>query len=397
MKAIIAVAVFLVAVTLTPAWWQQHKSQPPSPDGFHASPEEHEVEKLINSGQLVEAKERAKQMLDRAPASFDSPKRERHFKSNAHYLIGEIDSRSGDADAESEFRKAAKMGHASAFYRVASYLTLRAKNETSIESQAKLFEEAMSFYQAGAELGEVDCMEILARALSKQNRVPEANYWFILQQMNEQASDMETIAEKYRRLPDSYRENFASFMNASSLSGGPVKSDVKGLPGRSPLTAAFVDLAMRKQLEFVWRAFFSPSAPDEPLIKTFEHWRNVVPKPFAEPFLIVPQPLDVKAPTIISVSSVDDITSRLLNGDSIVVRCGLLTHEATLWSLPSNHSDYVLLLDPYYEFWQPSHNACVSHLKLIPYRYQRDLVQVRFSEMRNILQAVITIRDSRTN
>jgi hypothetical protein len=54
--------------------------------------------------------------------------------------------------------------------------------------------------------------------------------------------------------------------------------------------------------------------------------------------------------------------------------------------------DSMLLTDPTYEFWQPSHNSCIKSFSFEPYEYGFSLPKVRLSEVAPMIDAVGTYR-----
>jgi hypothetical protein len=387
--------VLLLAVgILVPLWAQTHPVDHHGEEGFKPDPELEQLASLLRAKRFDEVRAQATRIVKRPTSAFKSQKDEQFVKANALYFGGQAAAESGrDEEALGEFRQSAEMGKSSAYVEVAGRLTIQAASQSSADARKKLFYEAQHYYEGCAELGDPACMDILAKTYQKLNRKDEENYWFLLKQMNRSAAEMENVDRFYKQqFTDEDRAILARVMHERSLSGGEVNSPIKRLPGRSTLTSAFVDNLMRRQLEFVWRAFFSPSASDESVYQSFQHYRSHVPSnPFATAYLLVPQAVGSTDDTIVSLLSLADLASNLLSGDELFVRCGPLTHAAVLWSLDSKKD--VLLLDPFYEFWQPSHNACIKSMKLVPYRYRRDLVQIPFADLKNMLQGVITVRD----
>lgn len=286
------------------------------------------------------------------------------------------------------------MGESRAYKHMAVGLDAKSRAASSPEAKSALFNEAQSYAEGCVQLGDADCARTLMSAYRAQGLKDEEFYWLLIGRMLGSTSEMETFAQYYEQnLSDGDRALLARIMRERSPSGGDVSSGIKGLPGRSTLTAAFVDAMMRHNLEFVWGAFFSPSAPDESVEKVFGKWQSTLtPQLLVAAYLLTPQPSGTKSRSIISVKSTDTLGMNLLPGDQIIARCGSLTHMAEFWAFESDKRS-VLLLDPFYEFWQPSHNACVKAMKLVPYRYRRDLVRISIADLSGMLEAVLTIRD----
>lgn len=86
-----------------------------------------------------------------------------------------------------------------------------------------------------------------------------------------------------------------------------------------------------------------------------------------------------------------DILKGIYPGDSIWVTCSGLSHTATVFSA-SRERDELLLVDATYEFWQPSHNSCVTSLSHKRWKYGFYLPQLKLSEVAPIIDAVGTFR-----
>jgi hypothetical protein len=362
-------------------------------EGFRRNPELEQLSSLLESKHYDDVRGQAARIIHRPPSAFKSPKYEQFVKANALNYSAEASARLGrDQEAQDQFQQAADRGLRSAYFQVAGRFTLLARDAASPEERRELFDQAQTYYLGCAELGDPDCMDILAKSYERQNREDEENYWFLIKQMTRPPVELDNVFRFYKeQFKDKDRDILTRVMHEMSLSGGELRSSVKGLPGRSTLTSAFVDNAMRRQLEFTWRAFFSPLGHESSVYESFKEYRSHVPSnPFARAYLLIAQPVNLKDATVVSLPSTADLASNLQNGDEVFVRCGPLTHAAVLWSRSENH---VLILDPFFEFWQPSHNACMKSMKLVPYRYKRDLVELPYASLRNMLEGVITIRD----
>lgn len=392
-KILLRVVLLVAIAFLVPLYAQTHSADL-AREGFETNPDLKQLSSLLEAKRLDEARALATRILNRPTSAFKSRKDEQFVKAYALYYSAHAAAHLGqDGEALREFEQAADMGLQSAYFEVAGRFTVLARSASSLDDRRKLFDQALTYYLGCAELGDPDCMDIVAKVYQKLNRKDEENYWFLIKQMNRSATELDNVARFYKQqFTDEDRATLTRVMHERSLSGGEVSSPIKGLPGRSTLTSAFVDNLMRRQLEFVWRAFFSASAPEESVYESFQQYRSHVPSnPFASAYLLVPQAINSKDDNIVSLPSIADLAFNLQNGDEVLVRCGPLTHAAVLWSLDSQND--VLLLDPFFQFWQPSHNACAKSMKLVPYRYKRDLVEIPFASLKNMLQGVITIRD----
>jgi hypothetical protein len=74
------------------------------------------------------------------------------------------------------------------------------------------------------------------------------------------------------------------------------------------------------------------------------------------------------------------------------VRCGPLGHTAIVYKI-DRAKQLVYFTDPLYEFWLPSHNACIRRFDLVPSEDGRFLAAVPTEEVMSVLQALVTFRD----
>jgi hypothetical protein len=109
-----------------------------------------------------------------------------------------------------------------------------------------------------AALADVGAMEILSGLLKTQGRDRERVYWSMLRELNTaQGSDrLPEFYESFYRdvLQTANDRSFFEHVLAEFALSKPLPAR-GALPGRSIFTAFFSDLMMRRQLEFVWRAF----------------------------------------------------------------------------------------------------------------------------------------------
>jgi hypothetical protein len=85
------------------------------------------------------------------------------------------------------------------------------------------------------------------------------------------------------------------------------------------------------------------------------------------------------------------VANELRPGDSLWVTCGALSHTATVFGI-DRARDVLLLVDPTWEFWQPSHNECITSLTHQHYRYGFYLPKLKWSEVVPMVDAVGSYR-----
>ncbi len=365
--------------------------------GFGTDPRIQPILNEIQAGEYASARRLATTLIARPRNSFASLKEERFLKGTAYELRGEAAARlSDDAAALADYRQATLLGHPDAPYQVGGRLTVAAAQEVDPSRRTALRQEAEAYFLIGAELGDPTCMQMLQTLYDSQGRGSEGGYWSLLRHIGEDSP--RTLEQIYNRgLDDNVRAQLSTALRRYSLTGGDAPT-MGRLPGRSTLTAAYVDYGMRRQLAFIWRAFFSNGAPDATLMESFERLRSLTTdNPFAETYLLLAGTTRPGADVILTVPDRTALSAAMLPGDSFVVRCGVLVHQAVVWSV-NRTTGGVTVLDPFYEFWQPSHNRCVRTFGLIPYRQargDRELVQLSLPEVVPLLEGVIATRDRR--
>ena len=107
-------------------------------------------------------------------------------------------------------------------------------------------------------------------------------------------------------------------------------------------------------------------------------------------YLLVPAGVNESDPYVLNVPR-KSVLSNILRDDTVIVRCGPISHVAVVYNF-TEQQDRILFIDPLYEYWQPSHNACMSGYQLVDGPNNGYLVSVSASEVSAILQGVITRR-----
>ncbi len=363
--------------------------------GFRTSPELSKINDLLEKKNLKAAYENATEIIEKESSSFLSAKMENYLKGQVYFLRGEISAELGHSEAALEDMKGAtEFGHPFAPYQVASRLVIQSSLTQDPLERKQYLEKAHAYHLMGAELGHSICIDHIQVALRAKQRKEDEHYWFLLERIGESPEQISKFQTFYTQVfNEDDRAFFAEVMEMMSLSNGQKLSAIQGLPGRSTLVSAYVDLIMRKGLRFVWKAFFQEDKGDVTftLQEVFENYRNIIRKnPLADLWLLINNKYD-SGNKALSLNT-DKLIDNTLPGDQIVVRCGRLSHYSTVWSIDKSKNE-VYLLDPFDEFWQPSHNRCVTAYEHQPYKYKRYLTRVSYSELQEILVAVFSIRD----
>lgn len=361
--------------------------------GFRTPPELQVIKDLRDQGDTTQARAKATELIERSCNSFFSLKYERYLKSEALYLRGRIAFKLRDMrNALDDMEKAASLGNVKAPYHAGVILTLIGAGGERLDNWR---DKVHAYMLMGAELGVSDCIEWIKTFHATRRQVMQVGYWFLLAQMGQNAEGIRESERSYMHdLDDAQRTIFDQAMRTCSLSGGAVTSKIPRLPGRSTLTAAYVDLRMRSSLGRQLSVFFEEDKPEnkhrlDDVFKVHRRWVRLR-NPLADLWLLINQRYAAGSDAIVLEGN--QLMDNLLAGDEIVVRCGRLVHHSQVWAIDQTKQE-VLLEDPFYEFWQPTHNRCVTVFERQPYKYERYLVRISLLELRRVLVAVMTVRD----
>ncbi|HEX8109685.1 MAG TPA: hypothetical protein VF516_18265 [Kofleriaceae bacterium] len=358
--------------------------------GFEDAPELREIERLTEQGDKEGARAAATALIASPSGSFEPPTREPFLKGSALFLRSFVAA--SEADTLADLEQAAAFGHPEAPYHLASHLLIASTSRRDGERQL-LRPKIESLFLAGAQLADERCMDVLEDIYKRSGQRDDQNYWGMLRRMSE-------ADEQRRKLLDTaFRETFTAedrasidhAMRAKSLSGGAVPPSQGGLPGRSTLTSLFVDVWMRKQLAFVWRAFFNANTPDATVTEVFDHYRQTVrAEPFGQLFLVLPS--HASSDGQLSLTH-EQLAAAILPGDVMIVLADGRSHYATVWAI-DRPGGTILVLDPFWEFWQPTHNSMITRMEHVDYAPRRQLFRLSWPEVRNMLVAAIVVRDA---
>lgn len=365
--------------------------------GLRTEPMLDEIAESLNRNELDGAYRKATRVIDAEAAAFSTPAHERFVKAQAYALRAATANRRNDSDAcLADYRMSADLGYGAAAHSYASHLSI--ESGLSEATGPSLPETLEAYFRMAAELGAPDAMDVLAAILERDGRKLEQHYWYLVKRM---AAAPEVLVREmeifHMGLSADDRSYFARAMAEFGVSGGPVTRSManRGVAGRSPLTAAFVDLFMRRQLSFVWRAFYSDArAADthQDVLTSYGVFCEILARvPLVDLYLLVGGRTDTRDALIVSVER-PALGRLILPGDSVVASADARQHVATVWSVDRERNS-VALLDPFPEFWQPSHNSAIEQFAIRPYRYHRSLIELSLSELSGILVALMTIRD----
>lgn len=382
--------------------------------GFRVEPELKAITDLKEQGKFREAYRKATEIIERpnksfclekkaanllrvTPEEYCSIKHVRSLKEEAFFMRGEIAIKLGGKEANkralSDMKASAALGNRSAYYQVGARLLIQSKNERDKSLKKTLYDEAFTNFLNCAELGDPTCMDLVRQVFRVNLQIKNEQYWFLLGRMAEghkKALDFESFyKQSYSKMDLAFLD---SIMREFSISGGKVESNITGLPGRSTLTTAAIDLYLRRQLSEINYLHFKSDKKGLEMSEVFAGYRKMMRtyNPLLDVRLLTNKRYSSNEQAI--QLAADHLIKNIYPGDQIFVRCGHLIHYSVVWSIDHAKQKF-LLLDPFHEFWLPSHNRCVKTFKLTPYKHGRFLVQGELSDLKRMLVAVMTLRD----
>jgi hypothetical protein len=167
------------------------------------------------------------------------------------------------------------------------------------------------------------------------------------------------------------------------------------LPGRGLIATIYADASLRRDYGFSYGRRGTEGTRTSPTPNTLEVFKAL--QAYAKvagdirAFLLIPGARRLEDPSLLSVRK-DDLASLISPSDNVFVRCGALTH-VTMVHRVDRVQNRIYLSDGLWQFWQPSHNSCITHFDLVPYQHGGFLAAVPLSEFTAVLEAVSTLRD----
>jgi hypothetical protein len=167
------------------------------------------------------------------------------------------------------------------------------------------------------------------------------------------------------------------------------------LPGRGLLATIYADATLRRDYGYSYGRRMpegtqtGPTASTLEVFKALQAYANMAGDISA--FLLVPGTRRFEDRSLISVQKAD-MLPLLGPSDYVFVRCGPLTHVAVVHHVDRD-ADRVYIVDGLWQFWQPSHNSCITYFDLVPLQHAGFLAEISLSDLSGILEAIATLRD----
>lgn len=251
------------------------------------------------------------------------------------------------------------------------------------------------YLRIGAELGDTNAAELLAVDMWPNPLTePEKAYWALLAQgrttdKTGQSWDF-TIHLRYTLVNQQDLER--TIAQLSPL-GGLTPPGPRNLPGRGVSATIFADAMLRREYGFNYgkHAPKTRTASPEALeVFKYQHaFADLVGH--ASAYLLVPGTRKFTDPYMISMTT-EELSRHLSPSDVVVARCGPFTHLASVYKI-DREAGTVGFVDALFEFWQPTHNSCITKFHLVPFIHGGYLATVSLQELLPMIQEVITYRD----
>ena len=189
------------------------------------------------------------------------------------------------------------------------------------------------------------------------------------------------------------QNDLESVISRLSPLGGLTPHGPHNLPGRGIAATFFADASLRREYGFNFgkRAPATRDASPDAL-EIYKFHRAVADLiGRADAYLLVPGSRTFADSHMISMNT-QELSGLLSPIDVVVVRCGPLTHMVMVYKV-NRKASTVSFVDGLFEFWQPSHNSCITTFDLAPFKYGGYLATVPLADILPMIQEVITYRD----
>jgi hypothetical protein len=348
------------------------------------------------AGELDRVRELADLFISAAPGTFPSEYYAGRLRADGHYykykiLVAEQGS---PLLARTELLLAVENGHGPAaeefvegiltgdpFSRVLAYTMKKSELQSLLRTGAMLggpvSATALGFTQLGDPLDE-----------------EEKLYWMMLAVMREKGTESERRTQLLNSVVSSAGEAKAiASLRKYAVTGIPFP-DRGELPGRGIEEVLFVESDLRHTMGLAagMTVDFQTAPPESLSIGDQFDILSTIVKTMStsDVYLLYFEGRPPITHRTVKKSK-REIMAELNPGDRVFVNCGGLAHVAVLYRR-STETGELLFLDPLHQFWQPSHNSCVTSYQLKHERANRYLTVVKEAEVEEMLQAAFTFR-----
>jgi hypothetical protein len=241
--------------------------------------------------------------------------------------------------------------------------------------------------QVGVDLGDRIALKAVADGFGGARFSPsQRRLVSLLAKLKEEDSGYVTAVAAASRESD-----FSAALRDFALVGGPFAAD-GAKPGRDVLATLMAERTLRDQLAmdlgFAQRRVRPPREATLREIMEVHNWTMEF-SGMGTLYNLVPEAAGFGRREIVMTK--EELGRAMMPGDIIHVRCGPIAHTAWVFKVDPA-SDELVLIDPLFQFWQPSHNGCIKQFATFHYKYGYYNARLRLSEVLAILDAIQTIR-----
>jgi hypothetical protein len=340
----------------------------------------------------------ATNIINRDPKLFYSPASANWTKALAYYERGwaNYELTHETPSAEADIVSSAELGNFVAISQLSNSIMAELQKDTGTKKMDDLASKSARFLRMGAELGSRDSALTLGSPFWPNPLLDgERGYWSLLSICGGAHASSE---DADRSLHDVIGQVTAEDLDHAFAEQSPLRrfepSGPRNLPGRGLIATAFADAALRREYGFNYgKHALTTHDSDTPSTLEMYYLQRAIADVLgrASAFLLVPGDRTFADPSMISVPT-DRLASLLTPIDELSVRCGPLAHYAKIYRIDRERGR-VDFVDGLFEFWQPTHNPCVTAFDLVPFINGGFLASVPLRDVLPMIQGVITFRD----
>jgi hypothetical protein len=240
---------------------------------------------------------------------------------------------------------------------------------------------------AGFDLGDAATLQAVALGFGSAFDARQRMLSKLLFDIRSNDPDFVRTVGALRRKPD-----LEKLLREIAFVGGPISYGPDRRPGRDVLATLFAEMSLRVNLARRLGRALPETQNDPPMslreIIEMNNWLGDA-SGLATVYHFVPERANL-GPRVLEMSRMA-LASAIGAGDTVHVRCGALAHTAVIWSV-NRGRDELVLMDPLFQYWQPSHNDCVTTFSLFHFRYGYYFTRLSFKEVLPLVDAVESVR-----
>jgi len=352
----------------------------------------------LREGRLKEVIALCDELIGRDDGLFRSRAEAGWIKSEAHRYRADASYRlTGDMIATIRMLKpAADAGNFQAVQIIQRHMWSKLESSPGYAADDANPVELAKYLRIGAELGDpLSAVAIGARNMPASASIEdrEKTYWSLV---GFALAMSETTEYRKRMINGVLSRVGAAEADAAVAAFSPVPlgaAAAPGLPNRGLIATLYTDANLRQEYGRSYGRRGSgetrpgPSTLD--VFKMLQVYANVVQDISVN--LLVPGTRRFEDRSMMSMPR-GNIAALLGPGDYVFARCGPMTHVAMVHHV-DRAAGQVYFVDGLFQFWQPTHNSCVTRFDLEPFRHGGFLAAVPLADLEPMLEAVTTIRD----